>query len=51
MTLYKIGRAEEAKVALEQLREVCKDEEYLAWDMEVQGLLAEAEKLIAGEKE
>ena len=47
MTLYKIGRAEEAKAALERLRELCKDEQYTD-DTEVQGLLAEAEKLIAG---
>jgi len=50
MTLHEIGRLEEAKAALEQLRELCQDEEYLAWDMDVQGLLAEAEKLIGGEK-
>jgi WD40 repeat protein len=49
MTLHKIGRVEEAKAAIEQLRELCKDEQF-AEDIEVQGLLAEAEKLIAGEK-
>ena len=49
MTLHKIGQTEEAKAALEQLRELCKDEQF-AEDVEVQGLLAEAEKLIAGEK-
>jgi len=49
MTLYKISRMEEAKAALGQLRELCKNEQF-AEDMEVQGLLAEAEKLIAGEK-
>jgi len=49
MTLHKIGRAEEAKSVLGQLRELCKDRPF-AEDMEVQGLLAEAEKLVAGEK-
>jgi len=49
MTLHRIGRVEEAKAALEQLRQVCKQED-LIWNMDVQGLLAEAEKLIAGEK-
>jgi tetratricopeptide (TPR) repeat protein len=51
MILRKIDRLEEAKVALEQLRQLCQDEEHLAWDMEVQALLAEAEKLIEGEKQ
>jgi len=49
MTLHKMGRVDEAKAALEQLRELCKDEQF-AEDMEVQALLSEAEKLIAGEK-
>ena len=49
MTLHKIGRVEEAKAAIEQLRELCKDRPF-AEDIEVQGLLAEAEKLITGEK-
>jgi hypothetical protein len=49
MTLHKLGRMDEAKAALERLRELCKDEQF-AEDLEVQGLLAEAEKLIAGEK-
>jgi hypothetical protein len=49
MTLYKIGRAEEARVALEQLRKLCKDEQYTE-DMDVQDLLAEAENLIEGGK-
>jgi hypothetical protein len=47
MTLHRIGRADEAKAALERLRELSKDEQF-AEDMEVQDLLAEAEKLIAG---
>jgi len=50
MALHRVGRTEEAKAALEQLRELCKKEAHLAWDMEVQGLLAEAERLIAGER-
>jgi tetratricopeptide (TPR) repeat protein len=49
MTLHKIGRADEAKAALDQLRELCKDEQF-AEDMEVQELLAEAEGLIEGKK-
>ena len=49
MTLHKSGRAEEAKAALERLRELCKDEQF-ANDMEVQELLAEAEGLIEGKK-
>ena len=49
MALHKIIRPEEAKAALEQLRELCKDRPF-AEDVEVQALLAEAEKLIAGEK-
>jgi hypothetical protein len=49
MTLHRMGRAEEAKTALEQLRELCKDEQF-AEDMDVQGLLAEAEGLIEGKK-
>ena len=50
MTLHKIGRAEEAKAALYRLRELCKDRPF-AEDMEVQDLLAEAGKLIAGEQQ
>jgi len=50
MTLHRIGRVEEAKAALEQLRELCKDEQF-AEDREVQDLLAEAEKLLSGEEQ
>jgi tetratricopeptide (TPR) repeat protein len=54
MTLHKLGRVEEAKAALEQLRELTED-----WQVgeatevvqALQALLAEAEKLIAGEKQ
>lgn len=49
MTLHKIGRVDEAKADLEKLRELCKDE--FNRDMDVQGLVAEAEKLIEGEKQ
>ena len=49
MTLRKIGRAEEAKAALEQLRELCKERPF-SEDMELQSLLAEAEGLIEGQK-
>jgi hypothetical protein len=50
MTLHKIARVEEAKAALEQLRELCKDEQF-AEDEEAKAFLAEAEKLIEGEKQ
>jgi len=54
MTLHKLGRLEEAKAALEQLRELTEDWQVGA-AMEVvqalQALLAEAEKLITGEKQ
>ena len=54
MTLHKLGRLEVAKAALEQLRELTED-----WQVgeatevvqALQALLAEAEKLIAGEKQ
>jgi len=46
MTLQKIGRAEQAKAALEQLRELCRDEQF-AEDTDVQALLAEAEEILA----
>jgi WD40 repeat protein/tRNA A-37 threonylcarbamoyl transferase component Bud32 len=50
MVLQRTGHIEDAKATLDTLRELCKKEEYLSWDMEVQALLAEAEKLIAVEK-
>ena len=50
MILQRTGHIKDAKAALETLRELCRQEENLFWDMEVQGLLAEAEKLIAGEE-
>ena len=49
ITLHKIGRADEAKTALDQLRELCKERPF-SEDTELQALLAEAEKLITGEK-
>ena len=45
MALHRIGQIDEAKTSLDKLRELCKDEQY-AEDIEVQNLLAEAEKLI-----
>jgi hypothetical protein len=50
MALCKIGRIEETKVALGQLRKLRQDEQY-AEDIEVQNLLAEAEKLIVRAKQ
>jgi dipeptidyl aminopeptidase/acylaminoacyl peptidase len=50
MALHKIGQLERAKGALKQLRELCENEEYIAWDMQVQALLAEAEGVVLGEK-
>jgi len=50
MSLHRLDRAEDAQVALGQLREQCKNERF-AWTMNVPGLLAEAEKLILGEKQ
>jgi len=50
MTLQKLGRAEEAKAALERLRALLKDEQF-AKNKVAQGFLAEAEKLITGEEQ
>jgi WD40 repeat protein/serine/threonine protein kinase len=50
MTLNQIGQSKQANIALDQLRKLCQDEEHVARDMEVQGLLAEAEKLITGKE-
>jgi tetratricopeptide (TPR) repeat protein len=50
MTLHRMGHVNEAKSKLEQLKELCKDEQF-AEDMDVQALLAEAEKLVTGEKQ
>jgi len=49
MSLHQLGRAEEAKAALERLGELCKDERF-ADDEEAKSLLAEAEGLIEGGK-
>ena len=51
MTLNQIGQSKQANIALDQLRKLCQDEEHVARDMEVQGLLAEAEKIIISEKQ
>lgn len=48
MVMNWIGRVDEAKATLKQLRELCKKEEF-SEDMNVQNFLAEAEKLIIGE--
>jgi len=50
MALQKLNRVEEAKLALERLRELCKEEGF-AEDEEAKPFLAEAEKLIQGEKQ
>jgi len=49
MALHKLGRADEAKAALERLRTLLKDERF-AQDEQAKAFLAEAEKLIEGEK-
>jgi WD40 repeat protein/tRNA A-37 threonylcarbamoyl transferase component Bud32 len=49
MTLHRKGRTGEAKAALGQLRELCK-EERCVYNVGVQTLLAEAEGLIEGQK-
>jgi WD40 repeat protein/serine/threonine protein kinase/Tfp pilus assembly protein PilF len=50
MSLHKLGRTEEAKAALERLRDLCKEERF-AEDQEAQAFLTEAEQLITGEKQ
>lgn len=49
MSLHKLDRKDEAKAALERLRDLCKEERF-AEDQEAQAFLAEAEKLIVGGK-
>jgi len=49
MALHKLGRPDEAKVALERVRDLLKDERF-AQDEQAKALLDEAEKLIEGEK-
>ena len=49
MSLHGLGRHEEAQVALERLRELCKGRQF-AENVRIQVLLAEAEGMIAGEK-
>jgi len=51
MILHRIGRVDAAKAALGQLRELSKEGQPLFLGMEVQALLAEAEKLLSGEKQ
>jgi WD40 repeat protein len=50
MALHRLDRQEEAKVALERLRDLCRDEQF-AEDNQIQAFLAEAEKLLAGEEQ
>jgi len=49
MPLHKLGRTEEAKATLDRLRNLLKDERF-AQDEKAKAFLAEAEKLIEGEK-
>jgi serine/threonine protein kinase/Flp pilus assembly protein TadD len=49
MALHQLGRAEEAKVALDRLRTLLKDEQF-AQDEQAKAFLAEAEKLIEGKE-
>jgi serine/threonine protein kinase len=49
MALHKLGRTEESKVALDRLHTLLKDEQF-AKDEQAKAFLAEAEKLIEGEK-
>jgi hypothetical protein len=49
MTLHEIGRTSEAKATLEELRELCKEEQF-ADDSDAKALLVEAEGLIEGKK-
>jgi serine/threonine protein kinase/tetratricopeptide (TPR) repeat protein len=49
MALHRLGRAEEAKVTLDRLRDLLKDERF-AEDEKAKACLAEAEKLISGKK-
>jgi len=46
MALHGLDRQEEAKAALERLRDLCKEEQF-AEDKQAQGFLTEAEKLLA----
>ena len=50
MASHKLGQYEHAEVALQQLRDLRKDERF-AEDEEVQAFLTEAEKLLAGEEQ
>jgi len=49
MTLHKIGQVEQAKIALEQVRELCKEGPF-SENIELQSLLAESEAIIVGEQ-
>jgi hypothetical protein len=47
MALHRLGRADEAKATLQQLRALLKDDRFADHE-EAKALLAEAEKLLAG---
>jgi hypothetical protein len=49
MALYRMERRDDATTALRELRDLCKDDDFL-YDIQVQDLLAEAEGLIEGKK-
>jgi WD40 repeat protein len=49
MTLCRMKRRDDAGTALQELRDQCKDDDFL-YDIQVQDLLAEAEELIEGTK-
>jgi tetratricopeptide (TPR) repeat protein len=54
MVSHKLGQYEHAEVALQQLRDFRKDEQFaelVSLDEEIQAFLAEAEKLLAGEEQ
>jgi len=54
MASHKLGQYEHAEVALQQLRDLRKDEQFaelVSLDEETQAFLAEAEKLLTGEKQ
>jgi len=50
VALYQLGGTEEAKATLYRLWDLCKEEQF-AEDKKTQAFLAEAEKLLSGEKQ
>ena len=49
VALYQLARKADAKAAIDDLRDLCKDEQF-AEDKEAQAFLEEAEKLIVGKE-